>query len=228
ICTPEVIKMAKECMEAVVKEGTGKPAFKDMPFQVAGKTGTAHVADGNLKYTDGVYQATFVGYFPAQQPVYTCIVVIRSKPHAAIHFGGSLAGPVFRDIATRLYAMNIEKKTYSTFIPVKDSSAYFYAGYSSDIKNVYKTLNVDYADSVSQSNWASMYASNREPMLRSNTIRKQVMPNVKGMGLKDAVYLLENMGLKVQVKGRGKVMNQSIAPGSALVKSNMVMLELAS
>jgi cell division protein FtsI (penicillin-binding protein 3) len=228
ICTPEVIKMAKECMESVVTEGTGKLPFKDMAFQVAGKTGTAHVADGNLKYTDGVYQATFVGYFPAKQPVYTCIVLIRSKPHAAVHYGGTLAGPVFRDIATRLYAMNIEKKTYTTYIPVKDSAAYFYAGYSSDIINVYKTLHVDYADSVSQSNWASMYASGREPMLRSNTIHKQVMPNVKGMGLKDAVYLLENMGLKVQVKGRGKVMNQSIAPGSALAKSNTVMLELAS
>ncbi|MCW3118235.1 MAG: peptidoglycan glycosyltransferase [Chitinophagaceae bacterium] len=228
LCSPEVIKMAKQCMEAVVTEGTGKPAFKDMPFAVAGKTGTAHVADGNIKYGDGVYQATFVGYFPANQPQYTCIVVIRSKPHAAVHFGGSLAGPVFREIATKLYAMNIEKQIFTTYIPVKDSSAYFYAGYSSDIKNVYKTLNVDYADSVSQGHWGSMYASGHQPMLRANTIHKQVMPNVRGMGLKDAVYLLENMGLKVQVKGRGKVMNQSIAPGSALVKSNTVILELAT
>jgi cell division protein FtsI (penicillin-binding protein 3) len=228
ICRPEVIKMAKQCMEAVVKEGTGRPAFKDMPFQVAGKTGTAHVADGNMKYGDGVYQATFVGYFPANQPQYTCIVVIRSKPHAAIHFGGSLAGPVFRDIATRVYAMNIEKKTVTTYTPVKDSSAYFYAGYSRDIKNVYRTLNIEYADSVSQGNWSSMYANGSEPMLRTNIIHKQVMPNVKGMGLKDAIYLLENMGLKVEVRGRGKVMNQSITPGSVLTKSNTVMLELAS
>ena len=228
LCSPGVVKMAKQCMEAVVTEGTGKPAFKNMPFAVAGKTGTAHVADGNIKYGDGVYQATFVGYFPAQQPRYTCIVVIRSKPHAAIHFGGSLAAPVFREIATRLYTMNIEPQIAADYVPVKDSAAYFYAGYAGDIKNVYKTLNVDYADSVTQGNWGSMYANGREPMLRPNNIHRQIMPNVRGMGLKDAIYLLENMGLKVQVRGKGKVMNQSIPPGSALAKANTVLLELAS
>ena len=228
LCSPDVVKMAKQCMEAVVTEGTGKPAFKNMPFAVAGKTGTAHVADGNIKYGDGVYQATFVGYFPAQQPRYTCIVVIRSKPHAAIHFGGSLAAPVFREIATRLYTMNIEPQIAADYVPVKDSAAYFYAGYAGDIKNVYNTLKVDYADSVSQGSWGSMYANGREPMLRSNNIHRQIMPNVRGMGLKDAIYLLENMGLKVQVRGKGKVMNQSIPPGSALAKANIVLLELAS
>ena len=84
IAKPEVIQAAKESMEAVVTEGTGRPAFKDMPFAVAGKTGTAHVADGNIKYGAGVYQASFVGYFPANDPQYSCIVVIRTKPYAAI------------------------------------------------------------------------------------------------------------------------------------------------
>ena len=228
IVSPEIVKMARECMESVVTEGTGKPAFKGLPFAVAGKTGTAHVADGNIKYGDGVYQATFVGYFPANQPQYTCIVLIRSKPHAALHYGGTLAAPVFREIATKLYAMYIEKKETDEYAAVKDSSAYFYAGYSPDIKSVYKTLHVSYTDSVSQGSWSSVYPDNYQPMLRANYVRKQVMPNVKGMGLKDALYLLENMGVKVRVKGRGKVMAQSIAPGTALIKNNMVLLELAS
>ena len=115
ICKSSVIQSAKECMEAVVTEGTGKLAFKDMPFAVAGKTGTAHVADGKIKYDDGVYQASFVGYFPADKPQYTCIVVIRTKPHAAAHFGGLLAAPVFREIATKLYAMYVEKKKPSLY-----------------------------------------------------------------------------------------------------------------
>lgn len=228
LVSPEIVGMAKQCMESVVTEGTGKNAFKGLPFAVAGKTGTAHVADGNIKYGDGVYQATFVGYFPANQPQYTCIVLIRSKPHAALHYGGTLAAPVFREIATKLYAMYIEKKEVDQYAAVKDSSAYFYAGYSPDIKNVYKTLHVSYTDSVSEGSWSNVYPANYQPMLRTNNVRKQVMPNVKGMGLKDALYLLENMGLKVQVKGRGKVLAQSIAPGTALVKSNTVMLELAS
>ena len=93
---------------------------------------------------------------------------------------------------------------------------------------MYKSLHVQYVDSAMQDNWSDVYAANYQPMLRPNTIRKQVMPNVKGMGLKDALYLLENMGLKVQVKGKGKVFAQSIAPGAALLKSNNVILELAS
>ena len=182
----------------------------------------------SFAFASCVSASFFVGYFPANQPQYTCIVVIRSRPHAVLHYGGTLAAPVFREIATKLYAMYIEKKVAADYTAVKDSSAYFYTGYSPDIKKVYKTLHVDYADSVSQGNWSTVYAANYQPTLRANYIRKQIMPNVKGMGLKDAIYLLENMGLKVQVKGRGKVMTQSITPGTALIKNNVVLLELAS
>ncbi|HEX2607374.1 MAG TPA: penicillin-binding protein 2, partial [Flavisolibacter sp.] len=97
LCKPEVIKAAKVCMEAVVTEGTAKDVFKDSPFPVAGKTGTAHVAGGDIKYYDGIYQASFAGYFPADKPEYTCIVLIKTRPHAALHFGGQLAAPVFKE-----------------------------------------------------------------------------------------------------------------------------------
>jgi cell division protein FtsI (penicillin-binding protein 3) len=204
-----------------------KPAFKDMPFAVAGKTGTAHVADGSIKYYDMVYQASFVGYFPANDPQYTCIVVIRTKPHAALHYGGQLGAPVFREVATKLYAMYVQKKDPSMYAVKKDSSAYFYAGNANDIRNVYKTLDVSYSDSVQQNEWGKVYANNYQPVMKANTIRQQTMPNVKGMGLKDALYLLENMGIKVTVKGRGKIMTQSVEPGASLAKGITVMLELA-
>jgi cell division protein FtsI (penicillin-binding protein 3) len=227
ICKSSIIDEAKQSMEAVITEGTGKYAFKDMPFTMAGKTGTAHVADGNIKYYDGVYQASFVGYFPANDPQYSCIVVIRSKPHAAVHYGGTLAGPVFREVATKVYAMYVQKKDPGMYAIKTDSSAYFYAGNTNDIKNVYKTLDVSYSDSVQQNEWSNVYASNYHPVMRMNSVRKQVMPNVKGMGLKDALYLLENMGLKVTVKGRGKIVTQSVVPGTSLAKGITVMLELS-
>jgi cell division protein FtsI (penicillin-binding protein 3) len=227
ISKPEVIKAAKQSMEAVIAEGTGKPVFKDMPFPIAGKTGTAHVADGNIKYYDGVYQASFVGYFPANDPQYTCIVVIRSKPHAAIHYGGSLSGPVFKEIATKLYSMYVNKKEPVQYTPKKDSAAFFYAGNTEDIRTVYKALNVGYTDSAAQGNWSSVYAANYKPVIRNATVRQQVMPNVRGMGLKDALFLLENMGVKVSVKGKGKVTSQSIAPGEAVIKGTAVVLELS-
>ncbi|MFI5133260.1 MAG: penicillin-binding protein [Chitinophagales bacterium] len=226
-CQPAIIKSAKECMEDVVTEGTGKPAFKDMPFAVAGKTGTAHVADGKLKYGDGVYQASFVGYFPAEQPQYTCIVVIRTKPHAYLHYGGQVAAPVFREIATKLYAMYVEKKNAPSYAAVKDSVAYFYAGNSGDIKNVYRMLNMGYTDSSLQNTWSKVYASNYQPMMKPNEIKQQTMPNVKGMGLKDALYLLENMGLHVVPSGKGKVMGQSLEAGSSITKGLTVYLQLS-
>ena len=226
ICKPAVVQAARTAMEGTVIDGTATRVFKGMPFAVAGKTGTAHVSDGAIKYGHGVYQATFVGYFPADKPQFTCIVVIRTKPHAASHYGGTLAAPVFREIATKLYAMYVEKKNPSLYAAAKDSSGFFYAGYAPDIKNVFKTMNMRYTDSVAQNNWASVYANNYQPVMKATTIRQQVMPNVRGMGLKDAVYLLENMGLKVAIRGRGKITMQSVAPGTALAKGLTIILEL--
>ncbi len=227
LCKPEVVQAARASMEATVIDGTATRVFKGMPFAVAGKTGTAHVSDGPIKYGDGVYQATFVGYFPADKPQFTCIVVVRTKPHAASHYGGTLAAPVFREIATKLYAMYVEKKNPSQYAATKDSSGYFYAGFTKDIKNVFRAMNMAYRDSVAENNWASVYASNYQPVIKATTVRQQVMPNVRGMGLKDAVYLLENMGLKVAVRGRGKITMQSVAPGTALAKGVTVILELS-
>ena len=226
ICKLSTVKAAQQSMEMVITEGTGRPAFKDMPFPVAGKTGTAHVADGNIKYYDMVYQASFVGYFPANDPVYTCIVVVRTKPHAYIHYGGQIAAPVFREIAIKLYAMYIEQKTGPTYQPIKDSLNYLYAGKNSDIKNVFKTLNVDYSDSVGRSEWGNVIADNYQPVIKEVNVSKAVMPNIKGMGLKDVIYLLENMGLKVKANGQGKVMVQSIQAGAALTKGMTVYVEL--
>ncbi len=226
IASSSTIEGAKKSMEAVITEGTGKYAFKDMPFPIAGKTGTAHVADGDIKYGHGVYQASFVGYFPANDPQYSCIVVIRSKPHAAVHYGGTLAGPVFREVALRLYASYVDKKAPAKFISRKDSSAFFYAGNTTDIKYVYKNLGVNYTDSAAKGDWGNVFSNNYKPVIRTAAVREQRMPDVRGMGLRDALYLLENMGIKVSVKGRGKVSSQSILPGTVIGKGNLVTLEL--
>ena len=89
-------------------------------------------------------------------------------------------------------------------------------------------MNVTYQDSVVRGDWANVYANNYQPVIKSSAVSQQVMPNVKGMGLKDALYLLETMGIKVSVRGRGKVYNQSVAPGSIIAKGTSVLLELSS
>ncbi len=227
ICRPEVVQAAKSAMEATVTDGTAKKAFKDVNFSVAGKTGTAHVSDGPIKYAHGVYQASFVGYFPADNPQFTCIVVIRTKPHAASHYGGTLAAPVFREIATKLYAAYVVRKTPSFYAVVNDSTAYYYAGRTHDLKQVLRTLNVTYTDSALQQEWSSVYANNQQPKMKPVSVRSKVMPNVRGMGLKDALYLLESMGVKVAVRGKGKVMMQSVSQGTQLAKGITLIQDLS-
>ncbi|HEY6957157.1 MAG TPA: penicillin-binding transpeptidase domain-containing protein [Flavisolibacter sp.] len=223
---PQIVKAAKSCMEAVVTEGTGKDVFKDFPFPVAGKTGTAHVADGVHGYADGIYQATFVGYFPANAPEYTCIVVIKTKPHAAIHFGAQLSAPVFKEIATKLYAQYVQGKKTSPLQLVADSSLYQYAGYTPDVKNVLATLNINHVDSSYKSSWSWIYNNNYRTVVKPDPVSKNIMPDVKSMTMKDALYLLENMNMKVVVKGRGKVVAQDVLPGTVLSKTQTVTILL--
>jgi cell division protein FtsI (penicillin-binding protein 3) len=226
ICKPAVIDAAKQCMEAVVTEGTAKAVFEDVPFKVAGKTGTAHVAGGNVKYYDGVYQASFVGYFPADKPEYTCIVVIKTKPHAAIHYGGQLAAPVFKEVALKLYAMYVQRKNNLGVAVTPDSSLSAYAGYTPDIKNILSTVRMRYADSGMQQPWSRIYTNPQKPVVKPAPVVKKQIPDVRNMGLKDALYVLENMNVKVITKGRGKVVAQDILPGTAVTKNQSITLLL--
>jgi len=227
VADSNVVSAAQECMLAVTTMGTGKKVFKDALYRVGGKTGTAHVAGKNIGYDDGIYQASFVGYFPFDKPQYSCIVVIKTKPHPKFHMGGEVAAPVFREISDKLYALNADhNSTINSQNLKKDSARFYYAGSSKDIRKVMQTLNVSYTDSSGKNDWARLYASNYEPVMNKETINKQMMPDVKGMGLKDALYMLERMNVKVATTGKGKVKSQSIQPGSAIAKNQIVKIEL--
>lgn len=231
ICKPAVVKAAQECMRAVVTEGTAASIFRGSPYAIAGKTGTAHVADGKFKYDDGVYQASFVGYFPADKPQYTCIVVIRTKPHALNHYGGGLAAPVFRDIADRIYTLYVKQKANGAATPATvqrtDSSWFSYTGVKDDMKRMLGTLNVDYSDiTTGNGEWAKMYNQASKPVVAALPLNSRQMPALSGMGLRDALYVCENMGLKVHVAGKGKVVTQSIVAGAAIAKGQQVSIQL--
>ncbi len=110
ICINSTLQQLQECLEGVMLEGTGK-AFKEQLLQIAGKTGTALVANGNRGYDDKIYQSSFAGYFPADDPQYTIIVAIKNKPHAADFYGAAVAGPVFKEIADQIYSFKSEPKS---------------------------------------------------------------------------------------------------------------------
>jgi cell division protein FtsI (penicillin-binding protein 3) len=224
ICSDETLSKIKSMLEGVVTNGSGKQIVYNPLYKIAGKTGTAQVANGDKGYKDKKYQASFVGYFPAEQPKYSLIVVINDPKGE--YYGSLVAGPVFRKIADRIYAGDVkmysdvkENLVGNTVVPSAK------AGASKATQKVYKAFGIktlyaaksDYFNSVDTSNGIAY---------QDNTPVKGVMPNVAGMGLKDAMYLIGNAGLKARVKGSGKVIGQSIAAGTRIGKGLMVEIAL--
>ena len=231
ICTDETLIELQTCLKGVCIRGTAKSAFKNTFYPVAGKTGTALVANGNRGYADHIYQSSFAGYFPANNPRYTCIVVIKNKPFAKKFLGALVAGPVFREVADKL--MSVESVMpdstqlgYFTGLMRKDSTAYYYAGSADAMKNVMHTLQMSYNDSSNGKKWAGMYREKNQPVVKEKTEEQKHMPDVKGMGLKDALFLLESREIVVSAKGTGKVKQQSIQPGAIVSKNQKLILEL--
>ena len=228
ICSNETLKQLQACLEGVCIEGTARDLFKNAAFHVAGKTGTALVADGNRGYADKIYQSSFAGYFPAENPQYTCVVVIKNKAHAAVYYGAAVAGPVFKEIADRLYSTYIRQSNTAGIKQKKiDSSAFNYAGSKRDVKLVTARLQLKYSDSTGRADeWITINGKEATIVMNRKELDTKTMPQLTGMGLKDVVYLCENIGLKVNVKGKGKVAVQSIMPGQAIAKGQLISIEL--
>lgn len=224
ICSNTTLLQLKECLEAVCVSGTAKAVFDSASYAVAGKTGTAQVSDGTYQYADGVYQSSFVGYFPADKPRYSCIVVIKNKPHATYYYGGKVSAPVFKEIADQLVVMakgNYNPKNVSLQV---DSFKATYKAATTDIDLIAKQFKMQ-MNSVNDI-WSAAQQRNQSFVLEVQKTNAKQMPNVIGMGLRDALFCLENKGIQVKVNGKGKVTAQSIAPGTVITKNIITSLEL--
>jgi cell division protein FtsI (penicillin-binding protein 3) len=221
------VRQLQDCMKEVVLSGTAK-SIQSPFYTIAGKTGTAQVADKGIKYTDGVYQGSFVGYFPTDKPKYTIAVVIRTKPHSGAYYGGTIAAPVFRMIADKVFANgkgwdgpldSIARVTPKT-IPAQQATAFSYRVLLNSMGN--KTP-IEGDGTITQ----LVTDSSRKIALQPKQVYDGYVPDVNGMGLKDAVYLLEKGGLQVEIKGRGRVQQQSVAPGTKTNKGQKIILQLS-
>lgn len=227
VCSQQTLQQLKACLEGVCTAGTATALFKNAAYKVAGKTGTALVADGNRGYADKIYQSSFAGYFPAENPQYTCVVIIKNKAHAPVYYGAAVAGPVFKEIADRLYSTYIRQTNTASVEKKKDSSVFSFAGNKRDIAFVNSKLRLPFIDSTTRlDEWTEMKGKDAVVTLNRKSIEKNTMPELKGMGLKDVVYLCENMGLKVNVSGKGKVAEQSVPPGQVVVKGQLINVAL--
>lgn len=227
VCSRQTLQQLKACLEGVCTAGTATALFKNAAYKVAGKTGTALVADGNRGYADKIYQSSFAGYFPAENPQYTCVVIIKNKAHAPVYYGAAVAGPVFKEIADRLYSTYIRQTNMASVEKKKDSSVFSFAGNKRDIAFINSKLRLPFIDSTARlDEWTEMQRKDAVVTLNRKSVEKNTMPQLKGMGLKDVVYLCENMGLKVNARGRGKVAEQSIPPGQVVVKGQLINVAL--
>lgn len=226
ICSDKTLALLKEMLEGVVTEGTASTINNPL-YKIAGKTGTAQVADGSNGYKGKrKYQASFCGYFPADNPKYSMIVVVQN-PTKGSYYAASVAGPVFREIADVIIGSDLELNTNNkapqfvgnTKLPEVKS------GYKKSAQTVYKTFGIK-----------ALYASNNESEIGIDTnsgiaykevkMNKGLVPDVSGMGLKDALFVLGNSGLQPVVKGNGKVINQSLASGTPIYKGTRILIEL--
>lgn len=225
ICSDVTLSKVKAMLEGVVENGSGKQVVRNERYKIAGKTGTAQVADANLGYkAKKQYQASFVGYFPADKPKYSMIVVINDPKGA--YYGALVSGPVFREVADRIYASDIELGSIEHLKLVKNTSnPEIKAGQTKSTEIVYHSLGIKSSYQPKADFFNSSITDNGR-VYQDFEINKGTMPNVSGMGLKDAMYLLGNVGLKTRVKGSGKVIAQSIQPGSKIGKGLIVDIVL--
>jgi len=223
MCSEKTLKQVQDILRGVVEKGTGKAVNSEM-VTVAGKTGTAMIASGG-GYSG--YYVSFCGYFPADKPQYTCFVGIR-KPQGSPS-GGLMPGAVFRNIAEGVYARNFVNKpvdapkdTVHIHTPRVKSGSYDYT------KVVLNKLDRNFENPEQKSEWitSSIDENSGKILLQNRNIEKDHVPDVIGMGARDAIYLLENAGLKVTITGSGRVAAQSIQPGTKLAKGSVITIQL--
>lgn len=241
IAKKETIAKAKQMMEGVVMNGSGK-GLNITAFKVGGKTGTAQIAKAGYKKGDGKtaygeagnrsYQSSFIGYFPADNPLYTCIVVVYN-PTKGGYYGAAIAGPVFKEIAEKVYSTSLDfmapinnKQNVLTKAPGSIKSR------NDELLISSKALNIPVRSSAAEDNYVSrnhsdstavsLQASNLE-----NQLKKGIVPNLNGLSAKDALFLLENSGFHVKLQGMGSVKKQSIEAGQKFNKGDKITLILS-
>jgi cell division protein FtsI (penicillin-binding protein 3) len=198
IAKPQAIKTMQTILEHVVSQGLGRKAGSKS-FKVAGKTGTAQVADQHGSYHSGTtrYWLSFAGYFPADNPKYTCIVCIKKSGLPAS--GGGMSGVVFHHIAEGVMAQNLKRSVDDAHDETSVMTPEVKGGDIAASDYVLRQLGVKAGNSIDEQKTS-----------------KGIVPNVLGMGARDAVYQLEVRGVKARLRGRGRVKSQSIYAGTAI------------
>ncbi|MCB9240999.1 MAG: transpeptidase family protein [Flavobacteriales bacterium] len=224
ICSPATLRLLKSMLEGVVEDGTAT-SLKDLPFKVAGKTGTSKISGGSGGYQKGQYYSSFVGYFPSDAPRYTLMVLV-AKPTSGRYYGSSVAVPVFEQIARRVQANTLQIE-----IELKDTMELpaLVSGDWSGVKRTGRELDLPMkAHEGSTSNLIRTKNEHLELVPQAIEIKENTMPDLTGVALRHALSVMENGGYKVQFNGYGKIVEQSPVAGAALRPGQVIYLRLSS
>lgn len=223
IASEKTIKLLQELLIGVVENGTAKNIFTE-DYKIGGKTGTAQkLVDG--RYTKKYY-TSFVGFFPADNPKYSAIVVIDS-PKGFNAYGGDISAPVFKEIADKIHAQDLDlnKRANERILIAQDQLQFpsIPAGKLDELQLICNRFGISNHGSTTGDNWVKSVAQTKSIQWETNQTENEGVPDVSGMPLRDALYVLENKGLRVVYQGKGRVKNQSIRPGSAIEKNTNVI-----
>jgi len=227
ICSDRTLKIMQSCLEGVVLRGTGKK-LASKEFAIAGKTGTAKLPDKeNRQYLDeefSDYQASFVGYFPADQPKYTCLVLVtrpKTKTYAA-----EVEGPVFLAIANKIYATDFKNHpAVNEGRPKVQDVPIVQAGNRADLSQLFSLFGLQ-GSFNSSGPWVRGIGGTEKLLFEGQNFIKDKVPDVRGLSASDAIYLLESQGLSVRIIGAGQVFSQSLTPGSDFQVGQVIKIEL--
>ncbi len=226
ICSPETLLKIQTMLRGVVERGTAKN-IKTPKYAIAGKTGTSQKLNARGRYIEK-YKTSFAGYFPANQPKYSCIVVI-DEPKGADQYGSDVSAPVFRQIADKLYAQDVEVQhseelvretsLFKTDLPENQVS------HVEDLLEICNQLGIRVMSPDGQQ-WVSPTPRRYVVEWKPRQLTPNRVPDVLGFSLRDALYLLENQGLKVKYNQMGRVKSQSLRAGALFQKGDLITLEL--
>lgn len=224
ICSKSTLSQLRLLLEGVVDRGTAMN-LKNAHYRIAGKTGTAQILE-NGRYTKR-YLTSFVGYFPAHAPKYTAIVLVKN-PRGIYQYGNSVAGPVFKRIADNIYSRDLQLHVVMEKSAVTEPGVFptIRAGRQEELTMLCNELGVSNHSSTEEE-WIKAVKNGNSVVWRKNPIIKGLVPDVEGMTLRDAIYLLEKNGLRVSVQGKGRVREQSLSPGTRISKGARIYLQLS-
>ena len=225
ICSDETLKKVRVMLEGVVENGTASN-IKNNTYKIAGKTGTAQKLV-NKTYSR-TYYTSFVGYFPADRPKYSCIVVI-DNPKGYQQYGSDVAAPVFKEVADKIYAQDLDLQEPIKTQVLANTGVYpvIRGGLYDDLKFLCNALQIpNHTSTNANDDWVQANVENKTVVWYDRKIVAGIVPDVRGLRLKDALYILENIGLHVSIQGSGRVASQSIAAGTRYNKGNYITIVL--